>query len=251
MLPDDRPIADTEGNPPVAPGAPVDPASGAASPDANPAGPTDERARLAESRLADVVEAYRKLKTDNEGFRDRTTRNLERRFDQRRESLLLKFIDILDNMDRALEAAQTAYADQSLLEGLILVRTQLLQTLQDEGLERIPVLGLPFDPHVSEAVATEPVEDPDQGGIVVKELMRGYRLNGRVARASRVVLAEYRAAASVAAPGPVSPARQAPPAEAPAAPDTPANPDEMSLEDIISQAEASRIADSEPPPTES
>jgi molecular chaperone GrpE len=140
------------------------------------------RARLAEERLAEVLDAYRKLKAETEAHRDRTTRNLERRFDQRRESLLLKFIDILDNMDRALEAAQTAYTDQSLLEGLILVRTQLLQTLQDEGLDRIPVIGLPFDPQVSEAVGTEPVGDPEQDGIVLKELMRGYRLNGRVAR---------------------------------------------------------------------
>ena len=253
-MPDDRPITDTEGNPAAAPAEPEGSAPGVAPSEPLPEPGADERARLAEARLAEVVEAYRKLKTDNEGFRDRTTRNLERRFDQRRESLLLKFIDILDNMDRALEAAQTAYADQSLLEGLILVRTQLLQTLQDEGLERIPVLGLPFDPHVSEAVATEPVEDADQGGIVLKELMRGYRLNGRVARASRVVLAEYRSAAHGAAAGSVSGAPEAPPAGAPAAGEgaAPATPEEMSLEDIISQAEASRPAtDSERPPSES
>jgi molecular chaperone GrpE len=249
-LPDDRPITHAEGNPAAGPGQPQDSAPGAAPSEPPPEAATEDRARLAEARLAEVVEAYRKLKTDNEGFRDRTTRNLERRFDQRRESLLLKFIDILDNMDRALEAAQTAYADQSLLEGLILVRTQLLQTLQDEGLERIPVLGLPFDPHVSEAVATEPVDDADQGGIVVKELMRGYRLNGRVARASRVVLAEYRPAAGGAA-GSAAPAAEAPAAESPAAAEgaAPAAPDELSLEDIISQAEASRPAtDSERPP---
>ena len=223
---DDRPITDPEDAFTLS--APEGAAAGLAPGEAAPGGPGDERARLAEARLAEVIEAYRKLKTDNDGFRDRTTRNLERRFEQRRESLLLKFIDILDNMDRALEAAQTAYADQSLLEGLILVRTQLLQTLQDEGLERIPVLGLPFDPHVSEAVATEPVSDPDQGGIVVKEMMRGYRLNGRVARASRVVLAEYRADAPAA--GPAAPAEAAP---------APALDGELSLEDIISQAEAS------------
>ena len=104
------------------------------------------RARLAEDRLAEVLTAYRKLKTENEGFRERITRNLERRFNQRHERLLLKFIDILDNLDRALEAAEQTYAGKPLIEGLILVRTQLLQTLQEEGLERIPVLGLPFDP---------------------------------------------------------------------------------------------------------
>jgi molecular chaperone GrpE len=196
---ENQPFPDPDEDPAFGPDAAEAPADAAA---AAPAGEPSAveaveavqgRARVAEERLAEVIEAYRTLKTDNEAFRDRTARNLERRFDQRRESLLLKFIDILDNMDRALEAAQTAYADQSLLEGLILVRTQLLQTLQDEGLERIPVLGLPFDPHVSEAVGTERVTDPDQNGIVLKELMRGYRLNGRVARASRVVMAEHRA----------------------------------------------------------
>ena len=72
------------------------------------------------------------------------------------------------------------------------MRTQLLQTLQQEGLERIPVLGLPYDPALAEAVATQPVGDPEQEHIVVRELMRGYRLNGRVARASRAVVGVYK-----------------------------------------------------------
>jgi molecular chaperone GrpE len=146
---------------------------------------------LAEERLAEVLAAYRQVKTDNEGHRERTTRNLERRFDQHRERLLLKFINILDNMDRALAAAEQSYAGNPLIEGLILVRTQLLQTLQEEGLERIPVIGLPYDPSHSEAVETRSVSDPEHHHVVVKELLRGYRLNGKVARVSRVVVGEY------------------------------------------------------------
>jgi molecular chaperone GrpE len=149
------------------------------------------RAHAAEERLGEVLAAYRQVKTDNEGHRDRITRNLERRFDQRRERLLLKFINILDNMDRALEAAEQTYAGNPLIEGLILVRTQLLQTLQEEGLERIPVIGLPYDPNYSEAVETRRVSDPDHHHLVVKELLRGYRLNGKVARVSRVVVGEF------------------------------------------------------------
>ena len=69
-----------------------------------------------------------------------------------------------------------------MIEGIILVRTQLLSVLQEEGLERIPVLGLPYDPSVAEAVETRPVAEPEHHHVVVKELLRGYRLNGRVAR---------------------------------------------------------------------
>jgi molecular chaperone GrpE len=150
------------------------------------------RARLAEDRLTEVLAAYRQVKVENEGFRERVTRDVELSFDRRRERLLLKFIDILDNLDRALEAAEQTYAGNPLIEGLILVRTQLLQTLQQEGLERIPVLGLQYDPNLTEAVGTQPVTDPESDHVVVRELMRGYRLNGRVARASRAIVGVYK-----------------------------------------------------------
>jgi molecular chaperone GrpE len=202
----------------MAPATPAVPAVPAAV-EVPPGNPLEQRARLAEDRLAEVMAAYRTLKNENEDFRERQSRNMERRFEQRREKLLLKFIDVLDNLDRALEAAQTSYAGQPLLEGMILVRTQLLQTLQDEGLDRIPVLGLPFDPAVSESVSTAPVKEAEQDHVVVKELLRGYRLNGRVARASRVVIGVFEAAAADAATveAPVPPAPPVPPPPAPEA----------------------------------
>jgi molecular chaperone GrpE len=150
-----------------------------------------QRAQLAEDRLAEVLKAYRQVKTENEGFKERITRNLERRFDQRRERLLLRFIEILDNLDRALEATEQTYTGTPMIEGIILVRTQLLSVLQEEGLERIPVLGLAFDPSVAEAVETRPVVEPEHDHVVVKELLRGYRLNGRVARPARVAVGQY------------------------------------------------------------
>jgi molecular chaperone GrpE len=222
-----------------------------------------QRARLAEDRLAEVLAAYRGLKKENEAHRERMGRNLERRYEQRRERLLLKFIDILDNMDRALAAAETTFAGEPLIEGLILVRTQLLQTLKEEGLERIPVLGLPYDPHVSEAVATATVDEPDHHGVVVKEHLRGYKLNGRVARASRVTVGDYpeatdrsavpaagEAAREAAAMAPalggaedadaveaaLPPAPASPPDSSPAASGSEGA--EPSLEEIIARAEA-------------
>ena len=169
-----------------------------APPEAGEAEHFERRARLAEDRLTEVLTAYRKVRTENEGFRDRVTRDVERTFNRRTEKLLLKFIDILDNLDRALEAAEQTYAGNPLIEGLILVRTQLLQTLQQEGLERIPVLGLPYDPAVSEAVGTQPVDDPEHDHVVVREVLRGYRLHGRVARASRVFVGQHKSASAVA-----------------------------------------------------
>jgi molecular chaperone GrpE len=214
----------------------------APAPEGDAAEAYHQRARLAEDRLAEVLGAYRKMRVENEGYRERVSRNIERRYDQRRERLLLKFIDILDNLDRALEAAEQTYAGNPLIEGLILVRTQLLQTLQEEGLERIPALGFPYDPNHSEAVETRVVDDPDHHHVVMKELLRGYRLNGRVARASRVVVGEYKAALEAETPKPQE-APKAAPAPKEATPQAreaaePAQASEPSLEEIISRAEA-------------
>ena len=199
-----------------------------APPESGAAEAFHQRARLAEDRLAEVLGAYRKLKAETEAHRERITRNLERKYQQRHEGLLLRFMEILDNLDRALEAAETSYGGQPLIEGLILVRTQLVQTLQEEGLERIPVLGLPYDPHVSEVVATTPVTDPEQHHVVIKEMLRGYRISGRVARHSQVVVGEYAAAAGATAETQPIPT-VAPPAEDEAS--------DESLEDILARAE--------------
>ena len=73
--------------------------------------------------------------------------------------------------------------------------------LLQERLERIPVLGLPFNPAFSEAVGTQPVSEPEHDHVVVREILRGYRLNGRVARASRVVVGQYDEQAATADSG--------------------------------------------------
>jgi molecular chaperone GrpE len=151
----------------------------------------EKRARLTEDRLAQVLEAFRELRTETEEHRERTTRALEHRFRQQRERFVLKFIEILDNLDRALEAAERTFAPDPMIQGLILVRTQLLQTLREEGLERIPTLGLPFDPEVAESVGHLAVGDPDQEHLVVKEVQRGYRLGDRIARHARVLVGHY------------------------------------------------------------
>jgi molecular chaperone GrpE len=160
------------------------------------------------------------------------TLRLERRHRQTRERFLLKFMEIFDNLDRALAAAEHAEVTSALVEGIILVRSQLLAALREEGLERIPVLSLPFDPAVAEAIEVEPVDDPERHQLVLADLQRGYRLNGVLVRPARVRVGEFRAPR----PAPAEPAfedvalsglegqpRPAGPDDAPAPPAPPAD----------------------------
>ncbi len=153
-----------------------------------------EQAEQAEGRLAQALKAYRALKDENDEFRRRAVRNVERGFVERRERLLLKFIEILDNLDRALAAAERSFVAEPLVEGLIAVRAQLLQALRDEGLERVPVLGLPYDPEVAEAMMMRAVDEPERHLLVLEELLRAYRFEGRVVRHGKVVVGEHQAA---------------------------------------------------------
>ena len=94
-------------------------------------------------------------------------------------------------MDRAIEAARSSDAAESLISGVMLVRTQLFRILQDEGLERVSVLGLPFDERSAEAVHCRSVSDPDQDGLVIEELQGGHQLRGHIIRRAKVVIGEF------------------------------------------------------------
>lgn len=95
-------------------------------------------------------------------------------------------IHVLDNFERALQAARAADAGP-IVEGLDLVHRQLLEALAKHGVEPIEARGRPFDPSFHEAIAQRP--DPAQPeGTVVDEVGRGYKLRDRVLRPSRVVV---------------------------------------------------------------
>ena len=104
----------------------------------------------------------------------------------------------------------------------MLVRTQLFRILQEEGLERVSVLGLPFDRRSAEAVQRRPVTDPDQDGLVIEELQGGHQLRGHIIRRAKVVVGEFidevvapsrhRLKPAPPVPAPVEPAVAVPPA---------------------------------------
>ncbi len=80
-----------------------------------------------------------------------------------------------------------------LTDGQMNHRAAAIQTVCDLEFDRVRTLGLPYDPNTSEAIQIEDVEDPNQDGMVIRELVRGYRLDEHVVRAARVVVGRYTA----------------------------------------------------------
>jgi len=101
------------------------------------------------------------------------------------ETLLQELIPVLDNMEMALEHASHADDVKAIAEGAKLTFNQFLKVLEKSGVERLEAVGKKFDPNLHEALYQEERDDmePDT---VVSEVQKGYLLNGRVVRPSRV-----------------------------------------------------------------
>jgi len=132
-------------------------------------------------------DSYLRLAADFDNYRKRVAReqaDLSRRANER---LLNELLPVIDDLERALEAA-AAHEEATLEEGVRLVHRSLSGLLERHGLSEIEADG-PFDPHVHEALLTQPAEGAEQGS-VVQVLQKGYRLGDRVLRPARVIVAE-------------------------------------------------------------
>jgi molecular chaperone GrpE len=126
-----------------------------------------------------------------ENYRKRAAREKEELARFTSERVLSALLPVLDNLERAIDAAQQHGAEISpLLEGITQVHNQFRRALLEFGLREIAAnVGHPFDPNLHEAVShIESAEHPE--GHVVEQLQRGYKLADRLLRPARVVVSK-------------------------------------------------------------
>jgi molecular chaperone GrpE len=157
------------------------PAAADAGPDA--AEPVDELASVARER-DEYLDALRRLKAEFDNYRKRAAREQENLFARASERLVKQLLPVVDDLERALEAAG-AHEGEKLEEGVRLVHRALAEVLAREGLVEVATEGT-FDPHTQEALLTQPSEAPE--GEVIQVLQKGYLLGDHVLRPARVVV---------------------------------------------------------------
>jgi molecular chaperone GrpE len=135
----------------------------------------------------EYLDSLQRLKAEFDNFRKRTAREYESMSARANEALLKELLPILDDLERALEAAES-HEEAKLEEGVRLVFRTLEDVARKHGLEEIETEGA-FDPHVHEALLTQPANGAEPGS-VLEVLQKGYRLGDRVLRPARVVVAE-------------------------------------------------------------
>ncbi len=93
----------------------------------------------------------------------------------------------LDNLDRAIDSAREQGAPDEFVNGLALVRGELIAAFEKVGIVAYSPQGEPFDPHVHEAIAQQPA-DGVAAGTVIEVYQSGYRLGDEILRAAKVVV---------------------------------------------------------------
>lgn len=140
-------------------------------------------------RVDQLARAYQELNKDREEFKQRLSRERERMLDVERGTVATTLLEAIDELDRSL--SMSAQDTSPLAQGVRLIRDGLLKKVQGMGIERVQVVGLPYDPNVAEATDMEITTVADDDQKVVAEVRAGYKLKDRIIRPARVKVAKY------------------------------------------------------------
>ncbi len=141
-----------------------------------------------DQRLHEAEQEALRARAELENFRKRMLRDSEQQLKYSSIGLMRDLLDVVDNLNRATEAAKEDAANTSaLLEGVEMVTTQLSGVLAKHACTPIEALGNEFDPNYHEAISQMPSEEYESG-IVAQEVAVGYKLHDRVVRPSSVIV---------------------------------------------------------------
>jgi molecular chaperone GrpE len=104
-----------------------------------------------------------------------------------KEKIIKTLLPALDNFEHTLQNAASAESTDVLIKGIRIIYDQILDILKSHGVERIDALGAKFDPALHEAVSQK-ADPEEEENIILEEFQKGYKLNGRVIRPSRVIV---------------------------------------------------------------
>src|SRR5882672_11974445 len=152
------------------------------------------RTRAAEQKTREVQSRFEQLRKQLQGETDETRQRLNRAADERAQREKADFIagllPVLDNLQRATEAAETSDSTEVIAEGIRRTASSFENALAAAGVEPIDAVGETFDPELHEAVETVEVAPEDEGKVIAQHT-RGYRIGDRLLRPARVKVGRF------------------------------------------------------------
>ncbi len=140
-------------------------------------------------KLADLNDKYLRLHADFENFRRRTNKEKSDLIMYGNKELFLKILPVYDDFERAMELMEKSDNKEAIVDGIKLIFNKFTAILQQAGLREIDAKGKEFDPEIHEAI-TKIQASPEMKGKIVDALQKGYMLNDKIIRHSKVVVGE-------------------------------------------------------------
>lgn len=151
----------------------------------------EQRLAQKDEELRATIARYREAAAEFDEARARARREVGREVERGKRAILADLLDVVDNLDRAIDAARQNDAGGALLAGVEMVRSQFLGKLETLGVKRLDSEHQPFDPARHEAVTTVPVTDATRDGLIVGVVRHGYLIGDDVLRPAVVAVARF------------------------------------------------------------
>lgn len=152
--------------------------------------PKEETTESLGNKLLEINDKYLRLYSEFENYRKRTNKERLEMIENASESLIKDILPIVDDFERALQTMEKEEDEKvkNTKEGMTLIYKKLLSTLERKGLKPINAKGEMFDENLHEAVSQLPAQNKEDKGKVFDEVQKGYYLNNKVIRYSKVVV---------------------------------------------------------------
>ena len=154
------------------------------------ADPVMQELEAAKETIEEQKDKYLRLSAEFDNYRKRTLKEKAELIKNGGEKAISAILPILDDLERALQNMQKADDVKAMYEGIDLIYQKFLKGLSQEGLQKMEPVGEVFDTDYHEAVALVPAPSEDQKGKVLDCVQTGYKLNDKVIRHAKVVVAQ-------------------------------------------------------------
>ena len=151
-----------------------------------------QEAEEKDKKLKDYIAAYKEKTAEDDGFRKRLEKDNDVRLDQFKANLFSRLVPILDNLNRALQAAKDNPDFDGLNQGVEMVSKQFSRELKNNDVEIINTENRKFNPKTDEIFLTEETDDPEMDNMIVQELEPGYIFKEKLIKAAKVKVAHLK-----------------------------------------------------------
>jgi molecular chaperone GrpE len=141
-----------------------------------------------EKELAEQKDKFLRLFAEFDNYKKRNAKERIELFATAGKEIIVEFLPILDDFERAIKSNENSEDLSSVKEGMLLIFDKMNKSFEKKGVRKINAKGETFNPDLHEAITEIPVNDESQKGIVIDEVECGYTLNDKIIRYSKVVV---------------------------------------------------------------